>query len=139
VKDKNLLINERIDPKKIHCICPYYSNMFDLKPDYASKNIIFFGAMDNSENYLSAIWFIENVFDEIVKGYPESKFFVVGGSPPSKLLKYNSDNTVITGFVDNPKKYFEKSSLMVAPLLLGGGIKVKILLIVHLKSPMVKQ
>jgi len=127
VKDKDLLLKNGINSIKIYCIVPYYTHMFDIIPSYAPKNIIFFGAMNRGENYLSVIWFIENVFKKIIKMYPESKLFVVGNKPPDKLINYSSDNIIVTGFVKNPQKYFEKSSCMVCPLVSGGGIKVKVL------------
>ena len=126
-KDRNLLLKNGVDSAKIYCICPYYLHMFDVKPDYNSKNIIFFGAMRRAENYLSVIWFIENVFNSVIKMYPGSKLFVVGNKPPDKLINYSSDNIIVTGFVKNPQQYFEKSCCMVCPLVLGGGIKVKVL------------
>ena len=126
-KDKNILINEGISPKKIHCVSPYYMSMFNVRPNYNSKKLIFFGAMGRIENYLSAIWFIKNVYKEVIKKYPKTTFYIVGGNPPGKLLKYRSNNIIITGFVDRPEEYFKNSSCMICPLLLGGGIKIKVL------------
>lgn len=128
IEDKKLLITEGINSKKIYNICPYYFDMFDVKPDYTSNNIIFFGAMGRIENYLSVIWFINHVFSKIIKKYPNSKLFIVGSNPPNKLLNYQScKNIIVTGFVSNPKIYFKISNMMVAPLVSGGGIKVKVL------------
>lgn len=127
IKDKDLLINEGINPNKFHYISPYYMNMFNIMPDYASRNLIFFGAVGRVENYISIIWFIENVYGEVIKRYPKTIFYIVGGNPPNELLKYKSNNIIITGFLDRPEEYFKKSNCMICPLLLGGGIKVKVL------------
>ena len=127
IKDKNLLINEGIDTNKIHYISPYFMNMFNIIPDYTSRNLIFFGAMGRAENYISIIWFIKNVYRKVIKKYPKTIFYIVGGNPPDELLKYKSNNIIITGFIDRPEEYFKKSSCIICPLLLGGGIKVKVL------------
>lgn len=127
IKDKDLLTNEGIDTRKIHCIYPYYMSMFNLKTDYYSKNIIFFGNMGSVQNYLSITWFINNVYIKLIKKYTKAKLFIIGGNPPKNLLKYQSKNIIITGFVDNPEVFFKKSCLMVVPLVFGGGIKVKVI------------
>lgn len=127
IKDKNLLINEGINPEKVYCVSPYYMNLFNVIPDYTSKNLIFFGAMGRVENYISVIWFIKNVYREVIKRYPKTIFYIVGSNPPGSLLKYKSDNIIITGFVNHPENYFKNSCCMICPLLLGGGIKIKVL------------
>lgn len=128
IKDRNMLIKEKIDKSaKIDYIHPYYSSVYNLKPNYSENNIIFFGSMDRVENYESCIWFIENVFNKIIKFDNTFKFFIVGSKPNKKLLEYSSKNIIITGFVEDIKPYFENALCMVAPLILGAGIKVKVL------------
>ncbi|WP_139691857.1 glycosyltransferase [Sporolactobacillus terrae] len=125
-KDKNLLIKNGIDRAHVKTITPFYHN-YNYRQTSKSKNILFFGAMSRPENYESCIWFIENVFLKLHNQDLEYKFYVVGGNPNPKLLKYKSRNIIITGFVQNLEKYFEKCMCLVAPLLLGAGIKIKIL------------
>lgn len=55
------------------------------------------------------------------------RFVVLGGNPPESLRRYQSDRVVITGFIENIEPFFENSMCLVAPLVLGAGIKVKIL------------
>lgn len=52
---------------------------------------------------------------------------VIGGNPPTCLKKMAAPNIKILGFVKNIDFYFENCICLVAPLLLGAGIKVKIL------------
>jgi len=90
-----------------------------------TKDILFYGAMDRKENYLSAIWFIENVMP-LLKRY-KMRFVIMGNNPIKKLYSYQNEHVIVTGFVDDPTVYFRKSLCLVAPLVLGAGIKVKIL------------
>lgn len=124
-KDKDLLIEEGFKPDRITCITPYYDEIGRIKSDYNNKNITFYGAMHREENYLSAVWFIENVFNRL--GDREAKFYIVGSKPHPMLKKYESENIVITGFVDDVRYYFENCVCMVVPLVLGAGIKIKVL------------
>lgn len=124
-KDKQLLINEKVFPDKIVQVAPYFENMTDLKTEKRNKNLIFYGAMNRKENYLSVIWFIENVFRYLNDS--DIVFFVVGGNPHKSLLKFQSERIKIVGFVENVGKYFKNSLCLVAPLVLGAGIKIKVL------------
>lgn len=125
-KDKQLLKENGIETK-IESIVPYYDNLSDCKIDYEQKNLIFYGKMDRPENYLSCIWFIDNVFNKLITKFTDLKFYIVGYNPPKQLLDKANKNVIVTGFVENPKEYFRKASILVAPLLLGAGIKIKIL------------
>lgn len=124
IKDFNLL---KKDINGLDYICPYYDNYKNLKINNNSKSILFFGAMNRMENYESCIWFIENVFKKLIEIDNDFKFYIVGNKPHKKLLEYSSENIIITGFVDDVSPYFENTLCMVAPLILGAGIKVKVL------------
>ncbi|MCM3763519.1 glycosyltransferase family 4 protein [Neobacillus niacini] len=125
VKDRQLLEQHGFDGEKLHVIVPYYMDMTAVQRKAATKDIIFFGAMSRPENYLSAIWFIENVLDQIAD--KEARFVVIGGNPHPSLVKYASERVEIAGFVDDVSTYFSSCLCAAAPLVLGAGIKVKIL------------
>lgn len=128
IKDMKLLANENlVKDTKLDYISAYFQNLSFVKPNFKENNIIFFGAMYRQENYESCIWFIENVFDKLIKLDKSFKFVIVGNKPNEKLYKYANKNIIITGFVDDVTEYFNNALCMVAPLILGAGIKIKIL------------
>ena len=114
-----------MNEEKIQWLVPYYSNMSGCARKSNNRDILFFGAMSRPENYLSAIWFIENVMPLL--NDLDVRFVIVGSKPPEELKRFKSDRIVITGFVNDTLPYFESSMCLVAPLVLGAGIKVKIL------------
>lgn len=124
-KDRDLIYNEIYDTNKIMVWCPYFQNMLPYKRKESNKNIIFFGAISRPENWKSIVWFIENVWP-LIKD-EEIHFIIIGSDPPDVLKKYESDRIQITGFVENIKPYFEESMCLVVPLVLGAGVKVKVL------------
>ena len=124
-KDKNLLVDNTILEKKIFTWSPYFDNYEYITRQKAQKNIVFFGAMSRQENYLSAIWFIENVFNRLSD--KECTFLVIGNNPPEQLIKLSSSRIKILGFVEDVTQYFASALCLVAPLVLGAGIKIKIL------------
>lgn len=104
--------------------CPYFQSMLDVQHQKKNEDILFYGAMEREENWKSAIWFIENVFNHLDKKY---NFIVIGNRPNPALKKYESERIHILGFVEDIKPYFKKSLCLVAPLVLGAGVKIKIL------------
>ena len=124
-KDANILLKHDVPKQKIHPIVPYYMDFTDVKWNGNSKNIVFFGAMGRPENYLSAIWFAKNVMP-LLKD-TGVVFQVIGGGPVEELKKLESDNIKVLGFVEDVSPYFADALCMVAPLVLGAGIKVKVI------------
>ena len=124
-KDRKLLIQNGIDEKKLGVISPYYDKFPAINRKPNNQDIIFYGAMNRVENSSSAIWFIENVMP-LLDEY-NIRFIVIGNKPPKKLIDLQNERILVTGFVDNPATYFESAVCLVAPLLLGAGIKVKII------------
>ena len=121
----DLLIENGIAKDRIGWLTPYFHSMNYIQRENVNTDILYFGAMDRPENYLSAIWFIENVMPRI--GDLSVRFIIIG-SNPSKLLKdYKNDKIVITGFVESIDSYFREGMCLCAPIVLGAGIKVKVL------------
>lgn len=118
--------NDSLKTKRFLRIVPYYDSYADIKRHPDGRTIIFYGSMSRKENYLSVIDFIENVFNYLTT---DKRLVVIGGNPPECLKKYKSNKIFVTGFLPlkEVKEYFSSCECMVVPLLLGSGIKVKIL------------
>lgn len=122
-KDVKLLEDNGVSGAK--SIVPYYDRYKTEEYKADRENISFLGAMSREENYKSVIWFIKNVLPEL-KDY-DFKFYVLGSNPPKKLKQLEDNKIKITGFVDNMTPYLNNTKFAVLPLLLGAGIKVKVL------------
>lgn len=123
-KDVALLENNNVRDAK--SIVPYYDRYhLNKSAGVESKYITFFGAMAREENYKSVIWFIKNVMplvDDL-----EFMFCILGANPPEELKKYSSKKIIVTGFVEDITEYLNETKVAVLPLVLGAGIKVKVL------------
>ena len=123
-KDNRLLIDNGICNQSIKTINVFSTSHKDfLRKNIKKNTVFFFGAMERPENYKSAIWFINNV----MKDLQDIDFLIIGGNPVDELKKYESENVHILGYVKDIREYFESSLCMVAPLVAGAGIKVKVL------------
>ncbi|MDL2292408.1 glycosyltransferase [Acholeplasma sp. OttesenSCG-928-E16] len=123
-KDEKLLLDNNLK-KEIFCLPPFFHSYLEEKYERKNNNIIFFGAMNRPENYLSVIYFIKNIFIKIKK--ENMKFIVIGSKPPLELLNYQNEFIDILGYVPDVSPFFRESMCLVAPLVLGAGVKVKIL------------
>lgn len=124
-KDKKLIENSIKRPSKIWVWCPYYQSMLNNPRKEHNKDILFYGALSREENWRSAVWFLENVWPYITD--KEARYVMIGSNPPDILKKYQSDRVIITGFVDDIQPYFESALCLAAPLVLGAGVKIKVL------------
>ena len=120
-----LLEKEGISKSKCQWLIPYYFDMHNIKRKSNQKDILFYGAMSRKENFLSAEWFIKNVMPLLSKY--DVRFVILGGNPPNSLVDCQSNCVHVTGYVEDIKPYFSNAMCFVAPLVLGAGIKVKIL------------
>jgi glycosyltransferase involved in cell wall biosynthesis len=124
-KDAERLIDQGLPSEAIRPIAPYFTDYGDVRYNPRGSAILFFGAMDRPENYLSIAWFIERVFQpHLLEAYSLS---IVGMKPHSSLEKYRSEKIAIPGFVPDIRPYLSGSVCMVAPLVSGAGIKVKVI------------
>lgn len=98
------------------------------KADYNSENrIIFTGNMNYFPNSDAAIYFSKEIFPEILLRNPLAKFYIVGQSPPKKVLSLQSENIIVTGFVESIGHEYSISSVAVSPVRVGAGTLNKVL------------
>jgi glycosyltransferase involved in cell wall biosynthesis len=92
------------------------------------KSLVFIGYFRHSPNVHGITRFCREILPLIRKDVPETKLFIVGSSPPDEIIRLGKmDNVVVTGWVEDVKPYIARSSVYIAPLWLGTGMRVKIL------------
>jgi glycosyltransferase involved in cell wall biosynthesis len=107
----------RPSPSKKHEI----ANKFNF--DVESPIILFSGNLSYTPN-LQAIQIIyEKIIDSVLEAIPKAKFMIVGSNPP---LQFQHEAMIFTGFVEKIEDYINASDLVIAPLISGGGTKLKI-------------
>jgi polysaccharide biosynthesis protein PslH len=73
------------------------------------------------------LWFINEVMPLIESINQSANLTVLGKNPPESLTRINRNSINIKGYVESVKPYFEQSLVYVAPLFVGGGMRVKII------------
>lgn len=106
------------------------NNSTELRPAITQndkRNLVFVGSMYYDPNIVAVTAFANRVMPEIVKAYPEARFYIVGTRPALSVRKLASDNVIVTGFVDSPQQYLADATLVVVPMISGAGVQNKIL------------
>lgn len=92
-----------------------------------NKTIIFSGNMSYQPNKQAILWFYKNCFLEIINKVPDAKLVIAGTQPSKDILKIQSDNIIITGYVESLSELISSSTVSIAPMQSGSGMQNKIL------------
>ncbi len=92
------------------------------------KNTIFhIGSMDWRANIDGVNWFLNKVFPLINQQKKEVILHLAGRGMPDYFNDLSGENIMIDGEVENAKAFMKKYNLMIVPLWIGSGIRIKIL------------
>lgn len=93
------------------------------------NQLLFTGVMDYEPNHDAMMYFIEQILPRIRQEIPETSLVIAGRNPRSALQSrvQQCDRVLLTGYVDDMRPYFETSSVYIAPLRSGAGMKNKVL------------
>lgn len=100
-------------------------------------SIVFTGMMGYTPNSDGMLWFLDEIFPIVLEKIPQAKVYIVGNRPPESLKKRQSDNVIVTGFVDDVRPYVWKSNVFVVPLRMGSGTRLKVVEALAMKKPVV--
>lgn len=94
-----------------------------------NKKLLIVGSMNWYPNVKGILWFVENVFVEILKYDEEFKLYIVGRNPHDDIKKLEKQykNVIVTGEVPDTDKYFEMCDISIIPVFEGTGAKIKVL------------
>jgi polysaccharide biosynthesis protein PslH len=88
--------------------------------------IVFTGSMDWEPNVDAVAYFCSEIFPQIRAEFPQAVFQIVGRNPQFSVKQLASNFVEVTGTVPSVSKYLNEASVMVVPLRVGGGTRLKI-------------
>lgn len=98
--------------------------------EQTALSALWVGGMNDEFNREAVIHFAFRILPRILEQVPEFKWIVVGRDPPAwlrTLAAEPSSGVVLTGFVPVVRDAYEQSAIVVAPMVSGGGTKLKVL------------
>lgn len=92
--------------------------------------VTFVGAMDWEPNVDAVEYFCSEVWPAIKAEMPQARFRIVGRNPDRRVQKWASDSSdksiEVTGRVPSVVEHLRQSSIVIVPLRIGGGTRLKI-------------
>jgi polysaccharide biosynthesis protein PslH len=88
--------------------------------------IVFTGSMDWEPNIDAVQYFCVQILPRVQSAFPKAIFQVVGRAPHARVKRLASASVVVTGTVPSVSDYLRDASVVVVPLRIGGGTRLKI-------------
>jgi GT2 family glycosyltransferase/glycosyltransferase involved in cell wall biosynthesis len=91
-----------------------------------TSDLLFVGNFSHGPNIDAVLFFHKKIFPLIRKQLQDIRIFIVGNNPPEQIQHLNSDNFIITGYVEDLSPFLRDARISVNPLTYGAGMKGKI-------------
>lgn len=91
--------------------------------------LLFVGTLTWNPNDDGIRWFVKHVVPLLEQRGIPFQLYIVGKNPSLELKKLceRNSNSILTGYVEDIDEYYQKADVMVVPLFIGGGQRVKII------------
>ena len=119
--------------EKYSARCAVVPNGFDaevFKPggeSPAQDCILFLGTLSYQPNVQGLEWFVRRVLPLVHAKRPGIKLKIAGLDPTPRVRALGNDRIEVLGEVSDPAEHFHRATCSIAPLLIGGGTRIKIL------------
>ncbi len=88
--------------------------------------VIFVGAMDWEPNVDAVKYFCAEIWPLVLAQVPEARFRIVGRNPDRRVKSLQGPSVEITGRVPSVVEHLREAAVVVVPLRIGGGTRIKI-------------
>jgi glycosyltransferase involved in cell wall biosynthesis len=89
--------------------------------------LVFVGNFAYWPNVDGARWLCAEILPRVRERVPAARVLLVGNAPPPEVLALCCGDVEATGCVARVEPYLDRAAVVVSPLRIGGGIKVKVL------------
>jgi glycosyltransferase involved in cell wall biosynthesis len=91
-----------------------------------SPLVVFVGSMDWEPNVDGVEYFCRDIWPRVLETVPDAHFRIVGRNPTPRVRKLACDSIEVTGTVPSTVKHLREAAVVVVPLRIGGGTRLKI-------------
>ena len=112
-----------------NCVDTGYFAPENSRPPATVSTLLFQGVMDWFPNQDAVTFFARDILPEIRRAVPEVRFLIAGRNPPQGFRRQFAavSNLEFTGTVPDMRPYLAQASVVVVPLRIGSGTRIKIL------------
>jgi glycosyltransferase involved in cell wall biosynthesis len=104
------------------------TEQYQVAPSAASDPpiVVFTGSMDWEPNIDAVEYFCRQIWPSIMIDFPNACFQIVGRNPHPRVQRLQSSTVEITGMVPTVIEHLRFATVVVVPLRIGGGTRLKI-------------
>lgn len=138
--DTSLFLTERdmVRAQKLYGLQPKNSKIIPICIEKQSKelyisneapiNLVFLGSLWYMSNINAIKWFLDNVWDEMLKINTNIKLIIGGSNPSNEFKRYlkGYKNVILYANFDKKEDIIPVNSIFISPIIIGAGMKVKI-------------
>lgn len=88
--------------------------------------VVFTGSMDWPPNIDGVVYFCRNIWPRVLGQVPAARFRIVGRKPHRRVRELACDSIEVTGTVPDIVDHVREAAVVVVPLRMGGGTRIKI-------------
>lgn len=96
-------------------------------PADAPPVVTFVGNFAYEPNVDAAVHFARAILPTVAKAVPDVRLLLVGNAPPPQVRALSGRRITVTGRVPDVGEYLDAATVVLCPLRIGGGVKVKML------------
>jgi len=134
--DRDLIPNEHRDEIAVVANGVDF-NHFCYHQEEKVYDLIFSGNMNYAPNVDAAEFLAKEVFPVLKKEMPALKLVLCGATPSPRVKALQSEDVLVTGWVDNMAEWYAKSRIFIAPMRMGTGLQNKLLEAMAMQLPCV--
>lgn len=94
--------------------------------ELSNPQVVFTGSMDWEPNIDGVEYFCHEIWPHVLSRVPLARFRIVGRDPDSRVRKLASASIDVTGTVPSIIEHLREAMVLVVPLRMGGGTRIKI-------------
>lgn len=103
------------------------TDYFRPAEDVDVPSLVFTGALNYRPNVDAVLYFAREILPRIRAAHPSVHFTIVGGGAPAEVAALRGPSVTVTGLVPDVRPYLRSAAVVVVPLRMGGGTRLKVL------------
>lgn len=108
-------------------LCPNGWEPSPPLPPAPDPVVVFVALLGWRPNVDAAVWLGERVWPLVRRRRPDARLLLVGRSPAPRVQQLGCSDITVTGTVPDVRPFLAQARVAVAPLLSGGGTRLKVL------------
>jgi glycosyltransferase involved in cell wall biosynthesis len=92
-----------------------------------TQEVLFFGALNYYPNVDALQFFVREAWPRVQAEEPGARLRILGPKPPPSISSLSAPAIELVGYVDDVRPHISCAAVVIAPLRIGGGTRLKVL------------